>query len=621
MKITTRLILLLIGSIGLVYTIFQFYVSFYYSEVIKNQLQNESELLTTLVVRQIENMQQNTERSVASFVRAIEVFNPSENKIYQYMEDALETAEGNIYGMAFAYPPKTKIASPYVYVKDNKIIRMNLADHYKYYEWQWFTAPVAEKKPVWSLPYYDQYAGKELMTTYSYPIYEKNSLIGVLTADVSLTWLKDYLELISHNNEYIFILANDNGVYISYPKSEKIGSSIITETKNPQIKKIAEKMLKGQTGTDSFSRDGDDFYVNYTTIPSVNWSIGVVFNADKASNLIRGLEVKSLAILLIGLLFILILIILVSHSITAPILKLSDYVVRVGKGELADTVPIAKGKDEIAILARSFAKMQKELAQYIKALKVSVAEKEKINSELRLARDIQKSFLPHKDEKNIDPRFDIDATLKPAREVGGDLYDFFMIDKENVCVVIGDVADKGVPASIYMAVTLTALRAFARLGPSPALILTHLNNYLVSYNDSNMFVTLLCLMINLKTGEVLVSDAGHGMIYRLKKDALVKPKLEKNLALGVSEDIVFSESSFKLSKGDILFLYTDGVSDLLNADDNSLDEANLQKILTEVNNENKSSEILAEIEDKIKKFVRKKENDDDTTMVLFAYRG
>ncbi|MBR7159358.1 MAG: SpoIIE family protein phosphatase [Alphaproteobacteria bacterium] len=621
MKITTRLILLLIGSVGLVYTMLQLYVSFYYADVIKKQLQNESELLTSLVLRQVENMQKSTERSVGSFVRAIEVFKPTEKQIYQYMTDTLETAGGNIYGMAFAYPPEKRVASPYAYIKDKKVVRVDLADHYKYYEWQWFSAPVAEKKPLWSLPYYDKYSENEFMTTYSYPIYKNGVLEGVLAADVSLRWLKEYLELISYNNEYIFILANDNGAYISYPDNAKIGSSIINETKNPQIKEIALNMLQGKTGTGTFSRNGEDYYVNYTTIPSVNWSVGVVFNADKASSLIQGLEYKSIAIIVGGLLFILFLIALVAHSITAPILKLSDYVTRLGKGALAEPVPGTRGKDEVAVLARNVAKMQKELAHYIKALKTSISEKERMDSELRLARDIQKSFLPRENEKTPDNRFDVAAILKPAREVGGDLYDFFMVDKDHVCLVIGDVADKGVPASIYMAVTLTALRALARLAPSPALILTRLNNYLVSYNDSNMFVTLLCLMINLKTGEVLAADAGHGMLYRLKKDRLLRPKLEKNLALGVSEDVLFTESSFKLAKGDALFLYTDGVSDILNADDDSLDEANLQKILSEVHNPQKCSESLEEIAGKVRAFSKKDDIEDDTTMLLFAYRG
>ncbi len=621
MKITTRLILLLIGSVGIVYTLLQLYVSFYYSDVIKKQLHSESELLTALVLRQVENMQQNTERVVGNFVRAIEIFNPGENKIYQYMTDTLQAMDGKIYGMAYAYPHNKKNSAPYAYVKDGKIIRMDLADYYKYYEWQWFAEPAAEKKPLWSLPYYDKYGGKEFMTTYSYPIYKGGELQGVLTADVSLRWLREYMELISHNNEYIFILANDNGSYISYPDTDKIGASIISHTKNPQIKELALHMLKGETGTGTFSRDGEDYYVNYTTIPSVNWSVGVVFNANKAASLIRGLEYKSIAIIIAGLLFILLLITIVAHSITSPILKLSDYVVHVGKGDLAEAVPGTRGKDEIAILARSFAKMQKELSQYIKALKSSIAEKERIDSELRLARDIQKSFLPRDKDAISDKRFDVAATLNPAREVGGDLYDFFMVDKDNVCLVIGDVADKGVPASIYMAVTLTALRALARFAPSPALIMTRLNNYLVSYNDSNMFVTLLCLMINLKTGEVQATDAGHGMLYRLKKDKVLKLKPEKNLALGVSEDVLFTESEFKLTKGDVLFLYTDGVSDVLNADDDSLDEANLQKILAEVDNTKKCSESLGEIEGKIKTFIKKEDAEDDTTMLLFAYRG
>jgi sigma-B regulation protein RsbU (phosphoserine phosphatase) len=294
----------------------------------------------------------------------------------------------------------------------------------------------------------------------------------------------------------------------------------------------------------------------------------------------------------------------------------------ISTGNLDAEFPPIKSKDEVGSLAESFVYMKNSLKKHIQDLTETTAAKERIESELKIAREIQMSIIPKIFPPFPDrPEFDIYATIKPAKEVGGDLYDFFFTDNDNMCFMIGDVSGKGVPASLFMAVTKTLFKANTGTGISPDEILTRLNNELAQDNESCMFVTIFCGILNTKTGEVLYSSAGHNppLILRRGNEAeyLDTPS---GIAVGVKEDLSFQTEKLRLAPGEFLFMYTDGVTEAADLKENLFSEERLQKELTALRQKTIQEMVLGLMQ-KIDDFAQGTPQADDITMMALKYFG
>jgi sigma-B regulation protein RsbU (phosphoserine phosphatase) len=225
--------------------------------------------------------------------------------------------------------------------------------------------------------------------------------------------------------------------------------------------------------------------------------------------------------------------------------------------------------------------MTRRLNASIENLQETTAAKERIESELKIAHDIQMSMVP----KIFPPfpnrcEFDIFAALVPAKEVGGDFYDFFFVDEDQLFFAAGDVSGKGVPASLFIAVTKTLLKTTAAKAVAPGEVLEHLNNEIYRDNDSCMFVTLFCGLLNVRTGEVEYANGGHNLPYHLSREG-VKP-LEKTggTALGILEHAQYRSGRLVLAPGETLFLYTDGVTEAMNGQGTLFSDQRLAEVLT-----------------------------------------
>ena len=277
-------------------------------------------------------------------------------------------------------------------------------------------------------------------------------------------------------------------------------------------------------------------------------------------------------------------------------------------------------KDEIGELAGSFLSMERALHQSIENLKATTAAKERIESELKIARDIQMSILPR-----IFPpfpkrsEFELYATIEPAREVGGDFYDFFLIDDDRLCFAIGDVSGKGVPASLFMAVTKTLWRVIANKYDCPDRALADLNNELSRDNESCMFVTIFYGILHLSTGELQYSNGGHNLPYFLSRQGVTQP-LENTggMALGVTEDVTYRAKTIALRAGEGLFLYTDGVTEAMDRAGNLFSDLRLQECLQRVNGA-ASTEVIRNALEAVKRFTAGAEQSDDITTLALRY--
>ncbi len=284
----------------------------------------------------------------------------------------------------------------------------------------------------------------------------------------------------------------------------------------------------------------------------------------------------------------------------------------------------ARSRDEVGELARSFLVMEEQLGSYLQRLQAETAAKERAQNELRIAGEIQLSLLPQAFPKS--ELLDLHAAMKPAKEAGGDFYDFFFLDADHLCFAIGDVSDKGMPAALFMAVALTTLRAKAtpeRID-TPDEILRETNELLIPQNQSAQFVTLFLGVLNVHTGVVAYADGGHNRPYRRTAGGdvgmLTIPPRE-GMALGVMPGAGFRRHTLQLAPGDTLFLYTDGVTEAIAADETFYREARLQRVLAELPAAATARHCVETVMDDVFAFARGHVQADDITLLAVRRKG
>lgn len=284
---------------------------------------------------------------------------------------------------------------------------------------------------------------------------------------------------------------------------------------------------------------------------------------------------------------------------------------------------IVKTNDEIGILADSIDRMEERIVQYVNDLTKATAEKERINTELSLAARIQANMLPNNfpafPERH---EFDIYASMDPAKEVGGDFYDFFLVDDDHLCLVTADVSGKGIPAALFMMAAKIILANYAKMGKTPSEILTAANAAICAGNREDMFVTVWLGILEISTGKLTAANAGHEYpvlmqpnngIFELFKD-------KHGFVLGGMEGVQYKEYSVDLKPGAKLFLYTDGVPE---ATDSEKQLFGIDRMLAALNEKPDSSvnEILKTVRNSVDAFVKDAEQFDDLTMLCLEYKG
>jgi sigma-B regulation protein RsbU (phosphoserine phosphatase) len=237
----------------------------------------------------------------------------------------------------------------------------------------------------------------------------------------------------------------------------------------------------------------------------------------------------------------------------------------IAQGRLDSELELPHSGDEIGRLSRSFNDMRLSLREYIDNLREATAARERIESELSIARDIQMSFLPDPDARPTGyGHWEIGARIELARETGGDLYDHFLLDERRLFMIIGDVSGKGMPAALFMAVTRTVFKMAARPGISPSDILAAVNRELCRDNASSMFVSVWCAVLDTLTGELSYSNAGHNPPYIMRRDGdAARLPLPPGTVLGANDEARYETRQVVMADGDLLAAYTDGVTEAM----------------------------------------------------------
>jgi sigma-B regulation protein RsbU (phosphoserine phosphatase) len=303
-----------------------------------------------------------------------------------------------------------------------------------------------------------------------------------------------------------------------------------------------------------------------------------------------------------------------------PLRKLAESADEVAKGNFSVPLPMIKHNDEIRLLRDSFEGMQHSLKEYIKELKETTASKATIENELKVAHDIQMSMLP----KTFPPypeRDDVDifGMLTPAKEVGGDLFDFYIRD-EKLFFCIGDVSGKGIPASLVMAMTRSLFRNISLHVSEPNVIVKALNAAVADGNDTNMFVTLFLGVLDLQTGVLQYCNAGHNSPLLIGKDVIMLD-CDSNVPIGIMEDWTFIRQEIQMEPQATIFLYTDGLNE---AEDSMHAQFGEDRIIRVAESQFatgpiKPTDIVNQMQEAVHRFVDEAEQSDDLTMLAIKY--
>jgi sigma-B regulation protein RsbU (phosphoserine phosphatase) len=423
------------------------------------------------------------------------------------------------------------------------------------------------------------------------------------------------------------LIVSKKGTFITHPEESYILNesvfSVAEKLNSPQVKKYGEQMINGETGFVRILGTLLDTpgWMFFTPLKSTNWTLVVMFPEDELYQDLNYLNQTILFIAIIGFVLLLIIIVLVSKRLTNPLEKLTIAAEGIGTGNLDIQLPKIKSNDEIGKLTKSMAEMETQLKHYIENLKSTTAAKEMIESELRIAQQIQlgmipKLFPPYPNT----PEIDIYAKLEPAKEVGGDMYDFFFIDDTHLCLAIGDVSGKGVPASLLMAGTRTLLRAKAVSGISSDELINNIKKDFQDIHDSKMFVTFFLAIVDLSTGEMNYTSAGHNPPFLIKaqKD-IITLESETSLPLGVKIQKAYKSANISLQAGDKIIMYTDGITEAMNNTNDLFGEENLEKVLISSIDEDVKN-IAEGIFNVVKTFAGEAEQYDDMTLIAFHFK-
>jgi len=445
------------------------------------------------------------------------------------------------------------------------------SDSYQYFFMDWFLMPSLLNKPCWTEPYMDYdvaTATSEMVTSYCMGIKDKDDkMIGVINTSLSLNWLSQTISAVKPYPNSYSIMVGRGGTYFVHPDSTKITrQTIFTQTiEHPDtaLTALGHAMQRGEEGIKQMNIDGVDSYVFFKPLGKTGCSMAIVCPESDIFGGFDRLRRTVMTIVCVGLLLMLYFFIRIITRELSPLRRLAKEAETIASGQFDTQLPDFKRSDEIGQLSQSFGNMQQSLVRYIEELKETTAQKASMESELQVASGIQMSMLPNKfpDREGLD----MYASMTPAKEVGGDLYNYLLKD-DSLYFCLGDVSGKGVPASLFMAQATRLFRTLANQQMAPADICTHMNEALSGdENTTSMFVTLFVGVVDLKTGHLSFCNAGHNPPVigggEHHGDFLT---MLPNFPIGVLSGLQFQGEEIENIKGRPLFIYTDGLNEAEN---------------------------------------------------------
>ncbi len=491
----------------------------------------------------------------------------------------------------------------------------------------------------------------ESVVVFGVPVYDGDELLAVVESSINLNTIGDIATktLVGEAGFTIIVSDDERLIYSSKTEGELVEddtfSTFISDFNNEALNEATRNALNGETGFSEIIIDGKEYCVGYAPMTTVYWTQMIFIPKEEltasltkllldldlttAYTVMRYQKAFRYALLFTILAFVFLILVTLwqtkrfSRKVTDPLKRMSESMHNITSDNIRflmdDTY---RTGDEIELLAENFAELTDRTVNYIEAITNITAEKERVGTELALATKIQADILPCDfpafPERN---EFDLYASMTPAKEVGGDFYDFFLIDNDHLGMVIADVSGKGIPAAMFMMHSKSTIANCLKLGKSPAKTLEDANNALCVNNGENMFVTACVAILTISTGKLVMANAGH------ERAVLVKPgedaeylKDKHGLFLAGWAGKKYKDYEWELTPGTKFFIYTDGV---VEATDSAKELFGAERLLDSLNKSKGAGpeETLKTVRSDVDAFVGDAEQFDDLTMLCMEYKG
>ncbi len=471
---------------------------------------------------------------------------------------------------------------------------------------------------AWTTPYYDDTGTYSLMTTAGAAIYDKDgNFTGMSTVDWKLDSIIQKISQIRPTPNSFALFADKENDFI-----------LAVTDKSIQDKNMTGKSLKSLPWYDENIKDGENFI--YKDVEYISF----VKKLDNDMILIVNVPPEELFAALVKRLKYLLAVIFVfcvsvsgamyymfRKNINKPVDYLINTANKIGDGNLDIKMDI-KDPEEFAVLANTFNKMTTDIKDYITSLSLAQAEQEHMHKELSIAKSIQSSSLP-----SVFPpypergEFDIFAKMYAAHDVGGDFYDFFFTDDDHLAFLVADVSGKGIPAALFMMTTKTLIKNLAKTGLGADELMMRANEQICKTNEQGFFVTIFLCILELSTGKMTCTNAGHNPpLIKNKDGGFEYLKFKPGLVAGAMENTNYHSYDMKIAPDTYIFLYTDGITEAHNETGEFYGEKRLLDALSRIENE-KIENIVFAIKEDVEKFAEGQEQADDITMLIFKYNG
>lgn len=558
-------------------------IQYYFAkEGIRQEVEHRAESELRAKSLEIRNVMNVVEVAVENMAWAVEQRLAQPDSMWAVTQKLLADNE-YIVGSAVAfepyyYPRKGRQFSPYSYKHDSTVTSIQLGtDTYDYHTMEWYTAPMASGCGHWSEPYFDEGGGEMMMSTYSLPIRNgAGQIVAIFTADVSLEWLSEVV-----NARHIYpssynLLLSRSGQIIVCPEDSLVMNTDIDQATagiaDTTADYINRQMKAGNSGQATVTDEkGETNYVFYGPVDDVTgWSMAVVCADKEIYKGLRGTRLSVFILMLVGMCL------------------LGFIIWRTARG--------ARRLQEIN------------------------AQKASLERDLQVASGIQMGMLP-KEFPSGHERDDVQiyATLTSAKEVGGDLFDFYFRDNK-LFFCIGDVSGKGIPASLFMAVTRSVFRTVSAKESEPDVIMANLNNTIVDINESLMFVTMFIGVLDLPTGMLRYCNAGHDAPMLVGAGVGTLP-CDANIPVGIDAAYRYTCQEALVYTGTTIFLYTDGLTEAENAEQQLFSLLRAKQTAEDAlaRQQHDPKKLISIMTDAVHTFVGDAEQSDDLTMMAIQY--
>ena len=527
----------------------------------------------------------------------------------------------------------------------------------------WYIGAVAHGNKTWFSPvskdnFYDEY---EVMA--GIPVYVNNKLAAVCGGSIRMSALSDIVASSRLGENSDTCLINENGVLIYSSRTEgELGMTYdklkrLRSAGNTELVRLVNTALEGNSGFTLLNLDGEPTYIAYAPLETVGWTQMLMISQEEMSRTAftvtqrtdevmeesfekaRNHRGQLLASLVMIVLILIVLSVTLSLNFAKRLVRPINHMTRKvsemeGHAMTFHMDAEMETGDEIEILGRAFENMSGKLREYVTEIVQITAEKQRMDTELSVAADIQSNMLPSHFPAFPDRKeFDLYAVMDPAKEVGGDFYDFFFIDHDHLALVMADVSGKGVPAALFMVISKTLIKNAAMTGrdKGPGEILRDVNNLLCEGNEDNMFVTVWLGILDLRDGSMVSACAGHEYpVFYREGRGFIMEKDAHGLAMGAMENVRFRETRWKMEPGDLLFLYTDGIPEATSINQELFGSDRMLAALEESMGISRNAgtagkpdlkTLLWNVRQKVDAFAGEAPQFDDLTMMGIAYYG